>query len=144
MRVFIVGIILLAGSTIVSIAGQEDVKLRQNAMQQVRETVKVLFPMAKGKSEFDDFLVISMLEQMLDAATPYATYFPKEVEVDVHSEAAGTIWTDREGFELALNNFLTDIEVALKAEPATLEEFKPLFSKVVSNCQTCHKVYRMK
>ena len=43
-------------------------------MQQVRESVKVLFPISKGKSDYDDFLVISMLEQMLDAAKPYASY----------------------------------------------------------------------
>ena len=36
-------------------------------MQQVREATKVLFPMAKGKSDYDDFVVISMLDQMLDA-----------------------------------------------------------------------------
>ena len=47
-------------------AEDDFIKKRQNAMQQVRESLKVLFPIAKGKSDYDDFLVISMLEQMLN------------------------------------------------------------------------------
>ena len=113
-------------------------------MQQVRESVKVLFPMAKGKTEYDDFVAISMLEQMLTAAKPYASYFPEQPEVGVSSEAAETIWTDRSGFEKALVKFLTDIEAAVIAEPETLEDFKPLFANITSNCQSCHQVYRMK
>ena len=83
-------------------AENENIKKRQNAMQQVRESVKVLFPIAKGKSDYDDFLVISMLEQMLDAAKPYASYFPNEQEISPNTEAAETIWTDRLGFNLSL------------------------------------------
>ena len=113
-------------------------------MQQVREAVKVLFPMAKGKTEYDDFVVISMLEQMLDAVKPYASYFPEEQEVGVTSEAAETIWTDRVGFEKGLKKFMADISATLSAEPETLEKFNPLFAKVTSNCKSCHQVYRMK
>ena len=97
-----------------------------------------------GKKEYDDFLVISMLEQMLEAAKPYATYFPDQPEKGVHSEAAETIWTDRPGFEKALANFLSDIEKTLNAEPETLDQFQPLFATVASNCKSCHQVYRMK
>ena len=79
-------------------AEDDNIKKRQNAMQKVRESVKVLFPIAKGKSDYDDFLVISMLEQMMDAAKPYASYFPNEQEVSPNTEAAETIWTDRSGF----------------------------------------------
>tara|TARA_A100001011_G_C14184437_1_gene788376 strand:- start:605 stop:1039 length:435 start_codon:yes stop_codon:yes gene_type:complete len=125
-------------------ASTENVKNRQNAMQQVRESIKVLFPIVKGKSDYDDFLVISMLEQMLDAAKPYASYFPTDKEVGVHSEAADTIWKDRAGFNKSVNKFLNDIEFALEAEPEILDDFKPLFAKITENCQSCHQVYRMK
>tara|TARA_B100000029_G_scaffold166234_1_gene162489 strand:+ start:87 stop:521 length:435 start_codon:yes stop_codon:yes gene_type:complete len=125
-------------------SAEQDVKNRQNAMQQVREAVKVLFPMVKGKTEYDDFVVISMLEQMLDAVKPYASYFPEEQEVGVTSEAAETIWTDRVGFEKGLKKFMADISATLSAEPETLEKFNPLFAKVTSNCKSCHQVYRMK
>ena len=127
-----------------ALSNEQSVKDRQNAMQQVRDVVKVLFPIAKGKAEYDDFLVISMLEQMLEAAKPYATYFPNQPELGVNSEAAETIWTDRSGFEKALTNFLSDIEKTLNAEPETLEQFQPLFATVASNCKNCHQVYRMK
>ena len=125
-------------------ASNENVKNRQNAMQQVRESVKVLFPIAKGKNDYDDFVVISMLEQMLDAAKPYASYFPIEKEVLVHSEAAETIWSDRTGFNNSVKKFLDDIEFALNAEPESLDDFKPMFAKITTNCQSCHQVYRLK
>ena len=125
-------------------ASSDNVKNRQNAMQQVREAVKVLFPMAKGKIDYDDFVVISMLDQMLNAAKPYASYFPIEQEVVAHSEAAETIWTDRSGFNQSVKKFIDDIEFALNAEPENLDDFKPMFAKITNNCQSCHQVYRMK
>ena len=125
-------------------ASSDNVKNRQNAMQQVRESIKVLFPMAKGKTEYDDFVVISMLDQMLNAAKPYASYFPIEQELVAHSEAAETIWTDRSGFNQSVNKFIDDIEFALNAEPENLDDFKPMFAKITNNCQSCHQVYRMK
>ena len=121
-----------------------NIKKRQNAMQQVRESVKVLFPISKGKNEYDDFLVISMLEQMLDAAKPYASYFPNEQEVSPNTEAAETIWTDKSGFNNSVLKFVNDIEFALNAEPESLDDFKPMFSKITENCQSCHQVYRTK
>ena len=114
-------------------AEDDNIKKRQNAMQQVRESVKVLFPIAKGKSDYDDFLVISMLEQMLDAAKPYASYFPNEQEVSPNTEAAETIWTDRSGFNNSVLKFVNDIEFALNAEPESLDDFKPMFSKITEN-----------
>ena len=93
-------------------AEDDNIKKRQNAMQQVRESVKVLFPISKGKSDYDDFLVISMLEQMLDAAKPYASYFPNEQEVSPNTEAAETIWTDRSGFNNSVLKFVNDIAVS--------------------------------
>tara|TARA_B100000927_G_scaffold18314_1_gene14120 strand:+ start:1190 stop:1624 length:435 start_codon:yes stop_codon:yes gene_type:complete len=125
-------------------AEDDNIKKRQNAMQQVRESVKVLFPIVKGKSEYDDFLVISMLEQMLDATKPYASYFPNEQEVSPNTEAAETIWTDRSGFNNSVLKFVNDIEFALNAEPESLDDFKPMFSKITENCQSCHQVYRTK
>ena len=125
-------------------AEDDNIKKRQNAMQQVRESVKVLFPISKGKSDYDDFLVISMLEQMLDAAKPYSSYFPIEQEVSPNTEAAETIWTDRSGFNNSVLKFVNDIEFALNAEPESLDDFKPMFSKITENCQSCHQVYRTK
>ncbi len=144
MRNIFLSLIIFALGTFPAVSSEQNVKDRQNAMQQVREAVKVLFPMAKGKSEYDDFLVISMLEQMLKAAEPYTTYFPSQPEVGVHSEAAEAIWTDRTGFEKALAKFLSDIEKTLNAEPQSLDQFQPLFAEVAGNCKSCHKVYRMK
>jgi len=144
MKVFLLSIFITAIFSLPISSAEQDIKNRQNAMQQVRESIKVLFPMAKEKTEYDDFVAISMLEQMLSAATPYGSYFPKEPEVGVMSEAAETIWTDRSGFEKALAKFLTDIEEAISAEPENLDDFKPLLANITSNCQSCHQVYRMK
>ena len=144
MRKIIMFFLIYAFSIMFVYASNDNVKKRQNAMQQVREAIKVLFPMAKGKTDYDDFVVISMLDQMLNAAKPYASYFPIEQELVAHSEAAETIWTDRSGFNQSVNKFIDDIEFALNAEPENLDDFKPMFAKITSNCQSCHQVYRMK
>lgn len=144
MKKIIMFFLIYAFSIIFVYASSDNVKNRQNAMQQVRESIKVLFPMAKGKTEYDDFVVISMLDQMLNAAKPYASYFPIEQESVAHSEAAETIWTDRSGFNQSINKFIDDIEFALNAEPENLDDFKPMFAKITNNCQSCHQVYRMK
>ena len=119
-------------------SSSDNVKKRQNAMQQIREATKVLFPMAKGKTDYDDFVVISMLDQMLNAAKPYASYFPIEQEAVAHSEAAETIWTDRSGFNNSVLKFVNDIEFALNAEPESLDDFKPMFSKITENMLSTH------
>ena len=144
MKKIIMFFLIYAFSIVFVYASSDNVKNRQNAMQQVREAIKVLFPMAKGKTEYDDFVVISMLDQMLNAAKPYASYFPIEQESVAHSEAAETIWTDRSGFNQSVNKFIDDIEFALNAEPENLDDFKPMFAKITNNCQSCHQVYRMK
>ena len=144
MKKIIMFFLIYAFSIMFVYASSDNVKKRQNAMQQVREATKVLFPMAKGKTDYDDFVVISMLDQMLNAAKPYASYFPIEQEAVTHSEAAETIWTDRSGFNQSVNKFIDDIEFALNAEPENLDDFKPMFAKITNNCQSCHQVYRMK
>ena len=85
-----------------------------------------------------------MLDQMLNAAKPYASYFAIEQELVAHSEAAETIWTDRSGFNQSVNKFIDDIEFVLNAEPENLDDFKPMFAKITNNCQSCHQIYRMK
>ena len=144
MKKIIMFFLIYAFSIMFVYASSDNVKNRQNAMQQVREAIKVLFPMAKGKTDYDDFVVISMLDQMLNAAKPYASYFPIEQESVAHSEAAETIWTDRSGFNNSVLKFVNDIEFALNAEPESLDDFKPMFSKITENCQSCHQVYRTK
>jgi len=144
MKKIIMFFLIYAFSIVFVYASSDNIKKRQNAMQQVREATKVLFPMAKGKTDYDDFVVISMLEQMLDAAKPYESYFPNEQEVVAHSEAAETIWKDRSGFNKSVKQFLDDIEFALNAEPESLDDFKPMFAKITNNCKSCHQVYRMK
>ena len=144
MKKIIMFFLIYAFSIMFVYASSDNVKKRQNAMQQVREAIKVLFPMAKGKTDYDDFVVISMLDQMLNAAKPYANYFPIEKETVAHSEAAETIWTDRSGFNQSVNKFIDDIEFALNAEPENLDDFKPMFAKITNNCQSCHQVYRTK
>ena len=62
MKKIIMFFLIYAFSIMFVYASNDNVKNRQNAMQQVREAIKVLFPMAKGKTDYDDFVVISMLD----------------------------------------------------------------------------------
>ncbi len=125
-------------------ANEKAITDRQAAMKTIRESVKILFPMAKGRSEYDGFLATSLLEDMLEVAKPYKTFFPKGSELGWDTEAAPTIWSNRSEFDIAADQFVSDLEIAIEFAPEELKEFQPLFKKVTSNCGNCHETFRIK
>ena len=122
--------------------GNEIIIKRQEAMQVVRNTMKILGPMAKGGSEYDSFLAETSLENMLEAMRPYKSYFPLGSETGSKTQAALAIWETRDNFEKLVDNFISDIELALSSDLENAELFEENFEIISKNCRSCHMNYR--
>ena len=59
------------------------------------------------------------------------------------TEAKPEIWTDRAGFDAALNAFAEAVDAAIAANPQTLEELKAAAGPVFKSCKGCHENYRV-
>ena len=122
--------------------GNEIIIKRQEAMQVVRNTMKILGPMAKGGSEYDSFLAETSLENMLEAMRPYKSYFPLGSETGSKTQAASAIWETSDNFEKLVDNFVSDIELALSSDLENAELFSENFEIISKNCRSCHMNYR--
>ena len=116
---------------------------RQDIMEQVRDAVKPLSAMNKGEMDFDAATVVESLETFAMAAEKFGGLFPPGSDTGGNTEAKGTIWTDRAGFEARLADFGDAVKAAQESNPQSLEEFKPVFLSVVKNCKDCHDGYRV-
>ena len=136
-------VILFALFSVSSMAlANEIIIKRQEAMQVVRNTMKILGPMAKGGVDYDSFLAESSLTNMLEAMKPYSSYFPEGSEAGNKTQAASAIWDDKNQFEELVNNFIADIESAIMADLENEELFKTNFDVISKNCRSCHMNFR--
>ena len=98
--------------------------------------------MAKGGSEYDSFLAETSLENMLEAMRPYKSYFPLGSETGSKTQAASAIWETNDNFEKLVDNFVSDIELALSSDLENAELFSENFEIISKNCRSCHMNYR--
>ena len=98
--------------------------------------------MAKGGEVYDSFLAESSLANMLEAMKPYSSYFPEGSETGNKTQAASAIWDNKNQFEELVNNFIADIESAIKADLKNEELFKTNFDVISKNCRSCHMNFR--
>ena len=117
--------------------------VRHEIMESVRDAAKPVGLMLRGEAEFDGDQLMQSLNVWKDAADKFGGLFPEGTETGMDTEAAPTIWTDRDGFEAALVKWATAVNTAIKAAPATLEEAKPVVGPVFQTCKGCHDNYRI-
>ena len=136
---FLVTILSLLSS---SIFASENIKKRQDAMQTVRNSMKILGPMAMGQKDFDSSLAKNTLKDFLIAIKPYKTYFPKVPSEEQKTDASLDIWSNKEDFNKLINNFVSTVELASKNKWENTEQFKSDFTEIGSSCKSCHRKYR--
>tara|TARA_B100000427_G_C15213209_1_gene465591 strand:+ start:129 stop:581 length:453 start_codon:yes stop_codon:yes gene_type:complete len=121
-----------------------EIKKRQQAMQVVKEQIGTMAPMAFGKVEYDDFLAITALEDLLAAVQSYKELFELPPTEDDKTDASPEIWLNKSDFEKKSDKFVSDILMAIESEPDNSAEFREYFGKITSNCKSCHQAYRIK
>jgi cytochrome c556 len=133
----------LLAMTSMAYADDDPRHVRHAAMEEVRDAAKVLGAMMKGEREFEVEAVQASLDVFDDVSSYFGELFPEGSETGEGTEAAPTIWTDREGFEGALQKWRDAATAAIEADPQTLEEAKPVIGPIFNTCKGCHDNYRI-
>lgn len=133
----------LLAMTSMAYADDDPRHVRHEAMEEVRDAAKVLGAMMKGESEFEVEAVQASLDVFDDVSSYFGDLFPEGSETGEGTEAAPAIWTDREGFEAALQKWRDAATAAIDADPQTLEDAKPVIGPIFNTCKGCHDNYRI-
>ena len=127
----------------VAIAEGDPVHERHELMEDVRDAAKPMGKMLKGESDYDAEVVMTSLATMAEVGKTFGDLFPPGTETGEGTEAAPAIWEDRAGFDEALAAWRDATDAAIAAEPASLEEAKPVLGEVFGSCKNCHDTYRI-
>jgi len=129
--------------TSVATAGDDPRHERHELMEEVKEAAKPIGQMFEGERDYDSEVVMASLQKFADVAETFGDLFPPGTETGGGTEAAPAIWEDREGFDAALVQWREATDVAIAANPATLEDAQPVVSEVFGACKNCHDTYRI-
>jgi cytochrome c556 len=127
-----------------ALAGSDDpIQQRHDLMEDTRDALKPMVKMVRGEMEFDAGVVEQGLQTMQHTANTAGDLFPPGSETGGDTEAKSTIWTDRAGFEQALNDYAVAVEAAISAAPQSAEELKGVLGGITKTCKGCHDGYRV-
>ncbi|MDX2427933.1 MAG: cytochrome c [Xanthomonadales bacterium] len=132
--------VFIAGS---ALAGSDPIKARQHLMEDTRDAAKVVGGMLKDEKPFDADAAMAALKTWKITATEAPDLFPEGSETGHDTEAKATIWTDRDGFNAAMEKFSTAVDAAIAANPESLDALKAAAGPVFKACKGCHEGYRV-
>ncbi len=116
---------------------------RHELMESVGDAAGIVGPMLKGEREYDNAAAMEALRIWQSVAGEFGQHFPEGSETGEDTEAAAAIWDDREGFDAALQEWVDAVDAAIAANPANLEEAKPVIGGALRGCKNCHDTYRI-
>lgn len=116
---------------------------RHEVMENVGKAAKVVGKMLKGEADYDAAAAMQSLSVFQDASGKFGALFPEGSETGEGTEAAPTIWEDRDGFSAALEDWADATATAIEAAPQTREAAGPIFNSVFKACKNCHDNYRL-
>jgi cytochrome c556 len=140
---------LLAAATTVGIlvstaALADEIADRRAMMKQVNgSSVGTLVNMAKGEIPFDAEAARGAFIAMREGTEGFVALFPDGTQTGGDTVASPKIWEDKAGFEAAFADFQAELDTAIAAEPASVEELQPLLGAVGQKCTACHTEYRL-
>jgi len=146
-----IGLLALAGM-LAAIAGapaqaqfrdpQAAVKYRTSTMVLLGAHFNRLAPVAKKEMPFDREAVQANVEVIRTlAGLPWAAYAPGYEG----GESRSSIWTNRDGFRQATENFqvaVTQLDEA--AQAGDFDAFRVAFGRTAQSCKACHDDFRQK
>lgn len=129
--------------TIALAASDDPIHQRHELMEDTRDALKPMVKMVRGEMEFDAAIVEQGLQTMQHTAETAGGLFPPGSETGGDTEAKSTIWTDRAGFEKALDDYAVAVQAAISAAPQSAEELKGALGDITKTCKGCHDGYRV-
>ena len=127
----------------VAVAADDPIGKRKDLMSDVGSAAKPIGQMFRGDVEFDAAVVMTSLKTWQDVGSKFGDLFPEGSESGNDTEAAPSIWEDREGFDEALAMWQEATASAIEANPQSLEEAQPTVGPVFNTCKNCHDNYRI-
>jgi cytochrome c556 len=116
---------------------------RHDLMESAKGAAKPIGEMLKGERDFDAAVVEESLGTWEHVAATAGDLFPPGSETGYDTEAKSTVWTDRAGFDQALQEFSTAVSLAIEADPQDVEALKTATGPVFKACKGCHDGYRV-
>jgi len=126
-----------------AVAGDSPQEQRHEVMEDVGAAAKTIGKMLEGETGFDAASAMNSLTTWRDAAAVFGDLFPAGSESGYDTEAKATIWSDRAGFDEALQNWATAVDAAIAANPQDLESLQTAAGPVFKTCKGCHETYRV-
>lgn len=134
----VAGLMLVAGVAIASEAADPAVKARQELMETIGGSMKVLGDMAGGKSAYDAAAAEAAKAAMVTAAGEIAAKFEPQA-TDPKSEAKAEIWTNWDDFVAKGNDLSTAAGALDVSSPETIGAG---MGAMGGACKACHTAYR--
>lgn len=121
----------------------EDVKTRQNIMQDWRASSDIMKGMLEKPDTFDAATFKEQADLIANSTSDAWTHFANEAN---KGDSQDTVWTDAEGFKAQAEQFnVAASELSAAAASATsVEDVQAAFGKVGESCGSCHKAYKQK
>lgn len=143
MRRLTAGIALVAALATAgaAVAASDFGKQREADMKTIGGSVGIVYNMVQGKTDFDAAKAKAALEKVAATATAFATLFPPGSE-NADGRASPSIWKNKAEFDAHVAKLASDATAAAAAS-GSLDTLAPALQTVASNCNTCHKLYRL-
>ena len=134
------GLALCVGFSVHASAAGDAAVERQALMSHVGAATGAAAKMVKGEIPFDLVAAQLAMRTLNSAALGFGYMFPEGSETGAKTEAAPAIWSDRAGFDAAVQKFVKDTS----APVTDLDSLKSAFGAAAANCGACHRAYRTK
>jgi cytochrome c556 len=116
---------------------------RHDLMESAKDAAKPVGEMLKGERAFNAAVVMESFGTWEHVAATAGDLFPEGSETGHDTRAKSTVWTDRAGFDQALEEFSAAVSQAIQAAPQDVEALKVATGPVFKSCKSCHEGYRV-
>ncbi len=118
------------------LSGTDAIEKRQELMKSNGMSMKTI-----ATTEGEDQ---AAAQTLIDNFTELQDLFPEDSMEGADTEALPSVWEDREGFDVALNNALTAAQDLLAAtQEGDVGQESPAFQAMGKTCGGCHQDYRV-
>jgi cytochrome c556 len=125
------------------LAAESPQEQRHELMEDVGGGAKTIGKMLEGEEAFDAAAAMNALQTWDHAAGVFGDLFPAGSDSGYDTEAKATIWSDRAGFDAALQAWAEAVDAAIAANPQDLGSLEAAAGPVFEKCKACHEEYRV-
>ena len=131
--------------TFICLSNENFSEIIKNRMSKFQESKSLMRQINKNLSD-GNFIEIQNASKKINLwSNEMYKYFPKgsEASASNKSEASNDIWSDNEGFKIAINNFKQkSAELIQIATSKNLDDTVTAFRNLAGTCKGCHQKYR--